>query len=342
MNLAPERLAEHLAKGLAPLYTVYGDEALIAIEAADSVRAAARAAGYTERTIYSVQGRYNWNAIFAAGDNFSLFAERRLCEIRLASGKPGTDGSRALETYCSKLPPDTVTLVTLPALDWRTTQSRWFAALAATGIAVEAKPVARAQLPGWIERRLARHGLQAAREVLEFLSDRVEGNLLAAQQEVEKLALLLPPGKIALADVEGAVVDVSRREAEQLQDALLQGDTARYARIVADLRDSGEHPIAFLWRLADVVRMLLKLKFGFAAGESLDGLLKQARLREPRRAWVEAALARLGQARLESAQAMLALIDRQAKGLEPVGDAWDTMLRMGLVMSRPARTKNGH
>jgi DNA polymerase-3 subunit delta len=341
VNIAPERLDDHIAKGLAALYVVYGDEPLIAIEAADSLRVAARTAGYAERTVYTVQGRYNWNAIFAGGDNFSLFAERRLCEIRIPSGKPGLDGGKALETYCSKLPADTLTLVSLPGLDWRTTQSRWFAALAANGVVIEAKTVERSALPGWIERRLARQGLSAAREVLEYIADRVEGNLLAAQHEVDKLALLLPPGKVSLADVEGAVVDVSRREAEQLQDALLQGDTARYARIVADLRDSGEHPVAFLWRLADVVRMLLKLKFGVAAGESLAALLKQARLRDPRSRWVETTLARLSQTRLEAAQAMLALIDRQAKGLEPAGDAWDTMLRMGLVMGGSARKKNG-
>ena len=341
MNISPERLPDHLAKGLAPLYVVFGDEPLTAIEAADSLRAAARAAGYTERSVYTVQGRYNWNAIFAAGDNLSLFAERRLLEIHIPSGKPGIDGGKALDTYASKLPADTLTLITLPGLDWRATQSRWFSALAAVGTVVESKPIERAALPAWMERRLAKQGLLAERAALEFLADRVEGNLLAAQQEIDKLALLLPPGKISLADIENAVVDVSRLDAELLQDALLQGDTARYARIVADLRHSGEHPVAFMWRLADVVRMLLRLKFGVKQGEALGALLKQARVRDQRRPWVEKAMARLSSARIEAAQALLALLDRQAKGLERVGDPWDTIIQMGLVMAGPARNQDG-
>ena len=341
MNISPERLPDHLAKGLSPLYVVFGDEPLTAIEAADSLRAAARAAGYTERSVYTVQGRYNWNAIFAAGDNLSLFAERRLLEIHIPSGKPGIDGGKALDTYASQLPADTLTLITLPGLDWRATQSRWFSALAAAGTVVESKPIERAALPGWMERRMTKQGLLAPRAALEFLADRVEGNLLAAQQEIDKLALILPPGKISLADIENAVVDVSRLDAELLQDALLQGDTARYARIVADLRHSGEHPVAFMWRLADVVRMLLKLKFGVKRGEALGALMKQARVRDQRRPWVEKAMARLSNARIEAAQALLALLDRQAKGLERVGDPWDTIIQMGLVMAGPARNQDG-
>ena len=323
------------------MYVVFGDEPLTAIEAADSLRTAARAAAYTERTVYTVQGRYNWNAIFAGGDNLSLFAERRLVEIHIPSGKPGVDGAKALDTYASALPADTLTLITLPGLDWRATQSRWFSALAAAGTVIEAKTIERAAIPGWMERRLTKQGLLAERAALEFLADRVEGNLLAAQQEIDKLALLLPPGKVSLADIENAVTDVSRLDAELLQDALLQGDTARYARIVADLQHSGEHPVAFMWRLAEVVRLLLKLKFGIKHGESLGALMKQARVRDQRRPWVEKAMARLSNARIEAAQAMLALLDRQAKGLERTGDPWDTILRMGLVMAGPARNKNG-
>ncbi len=341
MNISPERLPDHIAKGLAPLYVVFGDEPLTAIEAADSLRSAARAAGYTERNVYAVQGRYNWNAIFAGCDNLSLFAERRLTEIHIPSGKPGIDGGKALEAYANQLPADTLTLITLPGLDWRATQSRWFSALAATGTVIEAKVIERAAIPGWMERRLAKQGLLAERAALEFLADRVEGNLLAAQQEIDKLALLLPRGKVSLADIENAVVDVSRLEAELLQDALLQGDTARYVRIVADLKNSGEHPVAFMWRLADVVRMMLKLKVGVYQGEPLGALMKQARVRDQRRPWVEKAMARLSQTRIEAAQAMLALLDRQAKGLERIGDPWDTMLRMALVMAGPTRNHDG-
>ncbi len=342
MNIPPDRLAEHLARSLLPLYVVYGDEPLTAVEAQDSLRAAARTAGYGERTVHTVQGRYNWNALFEAGGNLSLFSERRLVEIRIPSGKPGVEGARALDAYAEALPADTLTLVLLPALDWRATQSAWFKALASKGGVVEARVIERAALPGWIERRLARAGFAADRIALEFLADRVEGNLLAAQQEIDKLALLLQPGKITLAEIENAVVDVSRLEAEALQEALLLGDTARYARIVADLKDSGEHPVAFMWRLADVVRLLLRLKSGLRRGEPLAGLMKQARVWDARRALVEKAMSRLDEARLEAAQACLALIDRQAKGIERSGDVWDTILRMGLLLGSPARKANGH
>lgn len=334
MNVPADRLSDQLARGLAALYVVVGDEPLAAQEASDAIRAAARAAGHSERTVHTVQGRYNWQAIFASGDNLSLFAERRLTEIRIPSGKPGVDGAKALEAYAARLPTDTLTLVSLPGLDWKTMQSRWFAALAGAGVVVEAKPVDRAALPGWIERRLARQGLRAERAALEFLADQVEGNLLAAQQEIDKLALLLPPGAVTLADVEQAVVDVSRLEADALQDALYAGDGARFAQIVTDLRDAGEAVPAILWQVTSAVGLLLRLKLAVAQGDSLPAVMRTLWGRDKQRApQIERALKRLGLAQVESAVADLALIDRQAKGLERVGDPWDTLLRVGMTLA---------
>ncbi|OHE62249.1 MAG: DNA polymerase III subunit delta [Thiobacillus sp. GWE1_62_9] len=335
MNIQAERLPEQLARGLAALYVVVGDEPLAAQEAGDAIRAAARAAGHSERTVFTVQGRYNWQGIFASGDNFSLFAERRLTEIRIPSGKPGVDGAKALETYAAKLPADTLTLISLPGLDWKTMQSRWFSALAQSGVVVEAKPIDRTQLPGWIERRLSRQGMRADRDALEFLADQVEGNLLAAQQEIDKLALLLPPGNVTLADVEHAVVDVSRLEADALADALYAGDGARFAQIVIDLRDAGEAVPAILWQVTSAVQLLLRLKLAVAQGDSLPGLMRTLWGRDKQRApQIERALKRLGLGQVESALADLALIDRQAKGLERVGDPWDTLLRVGMTLAR--------
>jgi len=336
LNIPADRLSDHLARGLAALYVVVGDEPLAAQEAADAIRAAARAAGHSERTVYTVLGRYNWQGIFAAGDNFSLFAERRLAEIRIPSGKPGVDGAKALETYAAKLPADTLTMISLPGLDWKTMQSRWFAALAKSGVVVEAKPVDRAALPGWIDRRLAGQGLRAERAALEFLADQVERNLLAAQQEIDKLALLLPAGTITLADVEHAVVDVSRLEADALQDALYAGDGARFAQVVADLRDSGEAVPAILWQVSSAVQLLLRLKSAVAQGDSLPAAMRALWGRDKQRApQIERALKRLGLAKIESALSDLALIDRQAKGLERVGDPWDTLLRVGMTLAEP-------
>ena len=336
MNIPADRLPDQLARGLAALYVVVGDEPLAAQEAADAIRAAARAAGHSERTVYTVQGRYNWQGIFASGDNFSLFAERRLTEIRIPSGKPGVDGAKALEAYADRLPADTLTLISLPGLEWKTMQSRWFAALAKAGVVVEAKPVDRPALPGWIDRRLARQGLRADRAALEFLADQVEGNLLAAQQEIDKLALLLPPGAVTLADIEHAVVDVSRLEADALQDALYAGDGARFAQVVTDLRDSGEAVPAILWQVSSAVQLLLRLKLAVAQGESLPAAMRTLWGRDKQRApQIERALKRLSLAQVETALADLALIDRQAKGLERVGDPWDTLLRVGMALAEP-------
>ncbi len=336
MNIPADRLPDQLARGLAALYVVVGDEPLAAQEAADTIRAAARAAGHSERNVYTVQGRYNWQGIFAGGDNLSLFAERRLTEIRVPSGKPGVDGAKALEAYAAKLPADTLTLISLPGLDWKAMKSRWFTTLAAAGVVVEARPIERTQLPAWIDRRLARQGLRAERAALEFLADQVEGNLLAAQQEIDKLALLLPPGPVTLADVEHAVVDVSRLEADALADALYAGDGARFAQIVTDLKDAGEAVPAILWQVTSAVGLLLRLKLAVTQGESLSGLMRTLWGRDKQRApQIERAVKRLGLAQVETALADLALIDRQAKGLERVGDPWDTLLRVGMNLAQP-------
>ncbi len=343
MNIPAERLPDQLSRGLAALYVVVGDEPLAAQEAGDAIRAAAREAGHSDRTVYTVQGRYNWQGIFASGDNLSLFGERRLTEIRIPSGKPGVDGAKALETYAARLPSDTLTLISLPGLDWKTMQSRWFAALAKSGVVVEAKPVDRAALPGWIDRRLARQGLKADRAALEFLADQVEGNLLAAQQEIDKLALLLPPGAVTLADVEHAVVDVSRLEADALADALYAGNGARFAQIVTDLRDAGEAVPAILWQVSSAVQLLLRLKLALAQGDSLPGLMRTLWGRDKQRApQIERALKRLALAQVETALADLALIDRQAKGLERVGDPWDTLLRVGMTLAAPDSGRQGN
>ncbi|MDP1645050.1 MAG: DNA polymerase III subunit delta [Thiobacillus sp.] len=336
MNIPAERLPDQLARGLAALYVVVGEEPLAAQEAGDAIRAAARAAAHSERTIFTVQGRYNWQGIFASSDNLSLFAERRLTEIRIPSGKPGVDGAKALETYAARLPADTLTLISLPGLDWKAMKSRWFSALAAAGVVVEARPIDRAQLPAWIDRRLVKQGLRADRAALEFLADQVEGNLLAAQQEIDKLALLLPPGAVTLADVEHAVVDVSRLEADALQDALYAGDGARFAQVVTDLKDAGEAVPAILWQVSSAVQLLLRLKLAVAQGDSLSGVMRTLWGRDKQRApQIERAVKRLSLGRVESALADLALIDRQAKGLERVGDPWDTLLRMGLTLAIP-------
>jgi len=231
MKISTEQLAPHLARELKTLYCVFGDETLLAIEAADRIRARARAEGYTEREVLTADGGFKWSELAFAGNSRSLFSSRRILELRVPGGKPGTDGGAALQAWCDDPPPDTVALVHLPGLDWRAQKAAWFEALDRAGVVVEARTVTRKALPDWLAGRLKAQGQEAERETLEFIAERVEGNLLAAWQEVQKLALLFPQGRIAFEQVREAVLDVARYDIFNLGEALLEGDAAYLARM---------------------------------------------------------------------------------------------------------------
>jgi DNA polymerase-3 subunit delta len=331
MELRPEDIASHLSRGFAPLYVIWGDEPLAMLETGDAIRAAAMRAGF-ERSVFTVQGRFDWSVIFGSADNLSLFAQQKLVEIRIPSGKPGVDGSNALGRYAATLPADTVTIISLPGLEWKQTQSKWFGALAEAGHVIQCRDVPREQLPNWISKRLAANKQQADREALEFLANRLEGNLLAARQEIDKLALLLPPGKLSLADIEHAITDVSRFEVADIQDALLAGDSARCARILESLKQEGEAVPRVMWQVAATLRLLAKLKSAMRQGQNMQSALKANRIWDKRQPLVQAALRRVSDAIMESTLLDAARIDRQAKGLEG-GDPWNDMLRLSLKLS---------
>ena len=210
MRIGADDLAAALRRPLGPLYTVVANEPLLGHEALAALRARAREEGYGERTVLTSESGFRWEALRAAGDSLSLFASRRLVEVRVPTGKPGREGGQALADYAKRLPPDTVTLVSLPALDWSGMKAAWLKALEAAGVLVMADPFPRDRLVGWIETRLAKNGQRAAPDTLAFLADRVEGNLSAANQEVEKLALSFDPGELSFEQVSGSVLDVSR------------------------------------------------------------------------------------------------------------------------------------
>lgn len=331
MEIRPDDIAAHLGRGFAPLYVIWGDEPLAMLEAEDAIRLAAAREAF-ERSVFTVQGKFDWSVIFGSADNLSLFAQRKLVEIRIPSGKPGIEGSNALGRYATALPDDTVTLISLPCLEWNQTKSKWFAALAEKGHVIQCRDVPREQLPGWISRRLSRNNQQADREALEFLADRLEGNLLAARQEIEKLALLLPPGKLSLADIQHAVTDVSRFDVMDIQDAMLSGNSARCARILDSLRQEGEAVPKVLWQIAATLRLLVKLKSAIKQGQPAAAAFRANRVWEKRQPLVQSALRRMSDTALESALLDAAKIDRQAKGLDS-GDPWQSMLRLGLTMS---------
>lgn len=335
MRIKPEQLAQHLSRGIQPLYTVYGDEPLLALEAADLIRAAARQAGYSEREVHSVETRFNWNELLAAGDNLSLFGNRRLADIRIPSGKPGLEGGKALQTYCARLPPDTVTLISLPKLDRQATAAKWFVALEGGGVTVAVNPVAFDQLPRWIGERLAMQNQRTDSQTLRFIAERVEGNLLAAHQEIRKLALLFPPGTLAFDSVREAVLNVARYDVFKLADALLAGDVPRLTRMLDGLRGEGEAPTLILWTLTRELRILTRIKAGQAAGQPAARLMREAGVWESRQALVEKALARVSLPALTQALRQAAAIDRAIKGLQSA-DVWDALSQLALTVALPA------
>jgi len=325
-----DQLDTHLARGLAALYVIHGDEPLLALEAADAIRAKARAEGYSERDVHLVERGYDWSRLAASAASLSLFATRRIIELRVPSGKPGTDGAEAIGAYCARLPEDTLTLVTLPRLDRAGQNSAWFGALAAAGVVVNVFPVDRKQLPLWIGARLARQKQRASEAALAFVADCVEGNLLAAHQEIQKLSLLHPPGELSFEQVRDAVLDVARFEVSQLSEAMLAGDRVRLARVLDGLAGEGEAPPRVLWVMAEDVRAVARVQAGLVTGRNVADLLREARVwGDARQRLVGTAARRMAREALEAALAHAAAIDRTIKGLAK-GNPWDELLRLGL------------
>ncbi|MFS2052526.1 DNA polymerase III subunit delta, partial [Variovorax sp. CT11-76] len=301
MQLASAQLAAHLQKGLKPLYTIHGDEPLLAQEAADAIRAAARAQGHTERSSYTVAGaHFDWSAVLAAGGSLSLFADKQMVEIRIPSGKPGKDGSVALQQIAEGAASNegTLTLVMLPRLDKATRTGAWFSALENHGASIQVDPIERAALPQWIAQRLALQGQRVkpgdeGQRTLQFFADRVEGNLLAAHQEIQKLALLHPEGELGWEEVEGAVNNVARYDVFKLSEAVLGGNPQRVARMLDGLQAEGEAEVLVHYTLAEDIRALKRVKDAMAAGRPLPMALRENRIWGPRERAFERVLPRL-------------------------------------------------
>ncbi|MBD8566960.1 DNA polymerase III subunit delta [Oxalobacteraceae sp. CFBP 8763] len=337
MQLRLEALDGHLAKNLAQLYVIASDEHLLALEAADRIRKAARAQGYTERDVLSVERTFKWGELLAANQALSLFGDKKLIELRIPTGKPGKDGSAALQAYAKDLSPDNLTLITLPKLDWQTAKASWVTALQQAAVYIDIPNIERAQLPAWIGNRLAAQGQSVERQSLDFIADRVEGNLLAAHQEIQKLGLLHEPGKLTFEQVHDAVLNVARYDVFKLSEAMLTGDTARLVRMLEGLKGEGEALPLVLWAVAEEIRTLLKLKSGMSQGRPLNALLKEYRIWGPRERMMEPALRRVSLATLEAALQQAAQVDRMVKGLRAkqfAGDAWDAMLQLALRVAR--------
>lgn len=329
-----EELERHLERSLAALYVIHGDEPLQSLEAADAIRAAARRKGYAEREVLSVERSFDWNQLLASGANLSLFSSKKLIELRIPGGKPGTEGAAAIARHCSASSSDVLTIVSLPKLDRRAQEAVWFKALTRDGVLVNTFQVERAQLPQWIAARLARQQQKAGGETLQFLVDSVEGNLLAAHQEIQKLGLLFPPGELGFDPVRSAVLNVARYDAFKLNEAMLAGDTARLARMLDGLKNEGEAPPKILWVLSEEIRAVAKVRAGMAQGEDLQQLYRNNRVwGGVRQQQVVEAARRLTSAALGQALRHAARIDRTVKGLAR-GDVWDELLQLCLRFAR--------
>jgi len=342
MQLRLEQLGAHLQKGLRSLYTLHGDEPLLAQEAGDLVRTAARASGCTERQVHVVAGaHFDWSGLLGASQALSLFAERQLIEIRIPSGKPGKEGSQALQRYAELAADnaDVVTLVQLPRLDRTQQSSAWFGALDAAGVTVRIDPIERPALPQWIAQRLAMQaqrveGGEAGQRTLAFFADRVEGNLLAAHQEVQKLALLHPPGELTFENVEAAVLNVARYDVFKLGEAVLAGQVARALRMLEGLEAEGEAAVLVHWTLAEDIRGLKRVKEAVAAGKPLPIALRDARAWGAKERLFERAVGVASERALAELLAAAQVCDGLVKGIphpEWPADPWQALKRLVLM-----------
>lgn len=332
MRQRPDQLVAHLRKTLASIYLVFGEEPLQAQEAADAIRAAARERGYSERECLTVETGFDWNTLRQRAASLSLFAGHRLLDLRLGNAKPGDAGAKALSEYAARPGDDTVLLITAGKLDWTTQKTRWFMALENAGITVLSAPLELRQLPAWIEKRLRARGLNPMPDAVALLCDRVEGNLLAAAQEIEKLALLVQDRSLTAEAVLAAVGDSSRYSIYDLVDAALQGQPERVARVLHGLRGEGVEPVLINWVLHQEIRVLTALASARSQRQPPEAAFAAHKVWDKRKPLLNQALQRL---KLSDCQQLLrtcAWIDRAIKGAE-TGSPWDALLTNSLRLA---------
>ena len=341
MQIALNQLPAQLGKGLRTLYTVHGDEALLVQEAVDAIRAAARAAGHTERSSFTVAGaHFDWSAVLAAGGSLSLFADKQIIEVRIPSGKPGKDGSAALQQLAdSSVGNDSsLTIVILPRLDKATKSGAWFAALETHGATVQVDSIERAALPPWIAQRLQLQGQhvksgEEGQRTLAFFADRVEGNLLAAHQEIQKLGLLYPPGELAFEQVEQAVLNVARYDVFKLSDAVLSGQVLRTERMLNGLQAEGEAEVLVHWALSEDIRAMKRVKDALRNGRPMPMALRENRVWGAKERHFERVLPRISDAAVARLLHSAHAVDGIVKGLkvpEWPQNGWQALHRLAL------------
>jgi DNA polymerase III subunit delta len=349
MQVAHAQLHTHLqsqaSKGLRSLYTLHGDEALLQQEALDAIRTLARTQGYTERSVFTVAGaHFDWGEVLAAGGAMSLFADKQIIEIRIPSGKPGKEGSVALQQVAEMAAGNdsTLTLVVLPRLDKASKSTAWFAALENNGVSIQVDPVERQALPAWIAHRLKAQEQrveegEAGQHTLQFFAERVEGNLLAAHQEIQKLGLLYPPGELTFEQVERAVLNVARYDVFKLSEAVLSGQPLRVQRMLDGLKAEGEAEVLVHYALAEDIRALKRVKDAVAAGKALPMVLREQRIWGAREKLFERVLPRMSVGLLEKLLQSAQQVDGIVKGLKVADwptDNWQALHRLAMRVCR--------
>jgi DNA polymerase III subunit delta len=339
MRLRPEQLARQLAQQIAPIYLLSGEETLLVQECADAIRAACRGSGFSERQVFHVDARFDWQLVVDEISAMSLFADRKLIELRLPTGKPGDAGGAALEHFCQNPNPDTVLLIICDKLDSSSTRTKWYKAVEAAGAAIAVWPIDAAQLPRWIEQRLRQRNLTASPDAIQLLAERVQGNLLACAQEIEKLALYTETSHIDLGIVEAAVADSARYDVFGLADQVLAGQTAAALRALAGLRGEGEEPPVILWALTKELRTLYRCTELVEQGLSADRAIDSAGVWEKRKPLIRQALQRVSRAYVQKLLALAQQVDAAIKGAAP-DDPWLLLDRLVLNLGQGRRTRH--
>jgi len=330
MKVRPDQLDRHLKSDLAAIYFICGDEPLQVMESADQIRAMARQRDYSEREVMDVDAQFDWSQLLDSANSMSLFAEKRILELRLPTGKPGKVGSKILQEYAQRPADDAILIISSGKLESSSKNTKWFKTLDQQGVVIQCWPVNVDQLPGWISQRLQSKGIAADRDAIQLLADRVEGNLLAAAQEVDKLYLLHGAGKLNVEQMAAAVADSSRYSIYDLVDTALAGDVVRTARIIGGLKNEGVEPVLMLWALSREVRMMTKI---CEAKLSPDAAMSKLRVWDNRKALIRKALSRHGATHWKAFLKRCAKIDKVIKGVEQ-GRAWDELLMLSTQIAQ--------
>ena len=329
MRIKPEQLTGVLQKGLMPVYFITGDEPLQLGELADEIRKAARKNGYDNREIVSVETGFEWNQLAFMADSLSIFADKKIIDLRLPSGTPGVEGSKALIDYCNRISEDTILLITAGKIDSKALKSRWVEALDKQGLVIQVWPLAGQDVIRWIPNRMPRRGLVVQLDGIQLLAARIEGNLLAAAQEIEKLYVLYGAGSLSVQQINDVVADSSRYDVFKLMDTVLSANVSRIIKVLSGLRSEGTAAPIVLWALTRDARLLIKLKLAMAQGQNQDTLFKNNNIWDKRKLLISQALKRLSDRDLNHILVASAIADRQIKG-QQAGDVWESLLEICL------------